>query len=102
MHIQILGSRDIALPVGWGEETSLSVFSSGHIDATAAPGESAKLTVITFLSSTVVRVPPGSRVQLSGANILSSQSVDVKSSADGPLIVIRAIPVFAGIKIRSG
>lgn len=101
MYIQVLGSRRTVLPSGWGEETSLSVVSSARIDATAAPGEGATLTVITFLSSATVFVPVGARIQLSGGDILGSHSVDVEPSPDGPSITIQAYPVLGSIKIRS-
>lgn len=101
MDIQVLGSRRTVLPPGWGEETNLCVVSSARIDATAAPGEDAKLTIITFLSSATVFVPVGARIQLSGGDIFGSHSVDVEPSPDGPSIMIQAHPILGSVKIRS-
>jgi hypothetical protein len=101
MYFQFLGSGTATLSAGWGEEKTLALISSGRIDATAIPGEGAKLQVISILSSTTVTVPPGSRVQLSGGDVVGRHSVNVESKPDGPLIMIRAIPVLSGIKIRS-
>jgi hypothetical protein len=65
------------------------------------PGDGAKLTIFSFLSSTTVIVPKGCQVQMSGGDVLGSHSVHVEPSEDGPLIEIRAIPVLGSIKIRS-
>jgi hypothetical protein len=101
MYIQFLGSGTTRLAAGWVEEKTLSMLSSGRIDATAVPGDDAMLRVISILSSTTVTVPQGSRVQLSGGDVLGSHSVDVGSRPDGPVIMIQAIPVLGSIKIRS-
>lgn len=101
MYFQILGSGAATLPAGWGDEKVLSFFSSSRIDATASPAADAQLRVIAILSSTTVTVSPGTRVELSGGDIVGSHSVDVESDAAGPLIRIRAVPLLSSIKIRS-
>ena len=79
----------------------MSVMSDTRLDVTAEPGDGAKLTVVSILCRTTVLVPSGTRVQLSGGDILGSHRVDVEPSLDGPLIEIQAIPVLGSIKIRS-
>jgi hypothetical protein len=102
MNIQFFSSRQTALPQGWTKETSLSIFGSTRIDASAAPGEDAKLSVITVFSSATVLVPVGCSVRLSGADFFGSQSVDVEPTPGGPLIQLRAIPILGSIKVRAG
>lgn len=68
------------------------------VDAVA---HSAELTVVAILCGATVLVPPGSRVQLSGGDILGSHRVDVEPRADGPLVKIQAVPVLGSIKIRA-
>jgi hypothetical protein len=101
MYIQFLGSGRVQLAAGWTEERTVSIFSSGRIDATALPGANAMLRVFSVLSSTTVMVPKGSRVQLSGGDVLGSHSVNVESSPEGPVIMVEAIPVLGSIKVRS-
>ena len=101
MFFQVFGSRAPALPQGWNSDTLISVLSSGKVDASAPPGDGAKLTIYSFLGSTTVLVPPGCRVQMSGGDVLGSHSVRIDPEADGPQIEIRAIPVLASIKVRS-
>ena len=73
--------------------------SDTRLDATAEPGDDAKLTVVSILCGTKVLVPQGTRVQLSGGDIFGSHRVDVEPSADGPLMKIQAVPVLGHIKI---
>ena len=101
MYFQFLGSGTATLPAGWGEEKTLALISSGRIDATAIPLKIAIEDAFVEKSASKVTVPPGSRVQLSGGDVLGRHSVDVESKPDGPLIMIRAIPLLSGIKIRS-
>jgi len=101
MYFQVLSSRAPKLPPGWSEDTLVSVFSSGKLDASAPPGDGAKLSVYSFLSSATVIVPKGCRVQMSGGDVLGSHSVRVEESGEGPLIEIQAIPVLGSIKVRS-
>ena len=101
MFFQVLSSRAPVLPPGWRAETLVSALSSGKADASAAPGDGAKLTIYSFLSSTTVIVPHGCRVQMSGGDVLGSHSVQVDPDADGPQVEIRAIPVLASIKVTS-
>jgi hypothetical protein len=101
MQVHVFSSRAPTLPPGWTDHTVISVVSSGKIDASVQPRPGAKLSIFSFLSSTTVIVPKGCQVQMSGGDVLGSQSVDVESSADGPLIEIRAIPVLSSVKVRS-
>jgi hypothetical protein len=102
MYIHFLGSGgSTTLSAGWSNETSVSALSPTRIDATAPPAEGARLTVISILCRTTVLVSSGSRVQLSGGDILGSHSVDVESRDDGPVVQIQAVPVLGRIKIES-
>ena len=91
----------LALPAGWGEEISLSVMSDTRVDATAEPGDNAKLTVVSILCRTTVLVPPGTRVQLSGGDILGSHRIDVEPSEAGPVLKVQLIAVLGRIRLRS-
>lgn len=102
MNIQFFSTRQTALPQGWNKETSISIFGSTRIDATAAPGGDAKLSVVTLFGSASVRVPPGCSIRLSGMDVFGSQSVEVEPAPGGPLIQLRAIPILGSIKVRSG
>ena len=104
MNIQFFSSRQTAV-LGLSEicvSTSISIFGSTRIDATAAPGEGAQLTVVTFFGSANVLVPPGCSIQLSGGDFFGSQSVEVEPAPGGPLIRLRAIPILGSIKVRPG
>ena len=101
MYIQVFGNRKPALPPGWGNEISVSLMSGTRLDATAEPAEDAKLTVVSILCGTKVLVPEGTRVELSGGDILGSHRVDVELRVDGPLMRIQAIPVLGSIKIQA-
>ena len=101
MYVHFLKRGETVLSAGWGDETSISVLSASRIDATAASGEGARLTVISILCRTKVVVPPGSRVELSGGDILGSHSVGVEPSEDAPVMKIQAIPVLGSIKITA-
>jgi hypothetical protein len=102
MYIHFLGSGGrVELSDGWGDETSISALSPTRIDATAAPADGARLTVISILCATKVSVAPGSRVALSGGDILGSHAVDVEPG-DGPTVHVQAIPVLGRITITSG
>jgi hypothetical protein len=102
MYIHFLGSGGkTELSSGWTDETSVSALSQTRIDATAPPAEGARLTVISVLCKTTVLVPPGSRVELSGGDILGSHAVDVEPRPDGPAVHVQAIPVLGRIKIES-
>ena len=79
----------------------MSLMSDTRLDATAEPGDDAKLTVVSILCGTKVLVPEGARLQLSGGDILGSHRVDVEPSADGPLMKIQAIPVLGHMKIHA-
>ena len=102
MYIHFLGSGGHTdLSAGWGNETSLSTLSPTRIDATAPSAEGARLTVISILCTTTVQVAPGSRVELSGGDVLGSHSVDVEPSDLGPVVHVQAIPVLGRIKVTS-
>jgi hypothetical protein len=103
MYIHFLGSGGrTELSAGWGDETSVAALSSTRIDATAPSADDAKLTVISVLCTTTVLVAPGSRITLSGGDILGSHSLDVDPRDDGPAVHIQAIPVLGSIKIKTG
>jgi hypothetical protein len=102
MNIQFFSTRQTVLPPGWIKEWSISIFGSTRIDASAPPGEDAKLSVITFFGSAGVSVPPGCSIRLSGADFFGSQSVEVEPAPGGPLIQLRAIPILGSIKVRAG
>lgn len=102
MYIHFLGSGGrTELPAGWGDETSIAALSPTRVDATALSADGAKLTVVSVLCTTTVVVAPGSRITLSGGDILGSHSIDVESREDGPAVHIQAIPVLGRIKIKS-
>jgi hypothetical protein len=103
MYIHFLGSGGRTdLPAGFTDETSLSVMSRTRIDATAASPEGARLTVVSILCKTTVQVPPGSRIELSGGDVLGTHVVDVEPRADGTPIHVQAIPVLGRIEIVFG
>jgi hypothetical protein len=103
MYIHFLGSGgNTELSAGWSDEASVSALSSTRIDATAPPADDAKLTVISVLCTTTVLVAPGSKVTLSGGDILGSHSVNVDPRDDGPAVHIQAIPILGSIKIKTG
>ena len=58
-------------------------------------------TVVSILGGTTVLVPPGTRVQLSGRDILGSHRIDVEPSEVGPVLKVQLIPVLGSIRIRS-
>jgi hypothetical protein len=102
MYIHFLGSGgNTELPAGWSDETSVSALSPTRIDATTSPAHGAELNVISIMCATTILVPTGSRITLSGGDILGSHSIDVEPRADGPEILIQAIPVLGRIKITS-
>jgi len=101
VYIQVFGRHKPALPAGWGKEFSLSVMSGSRVDATAEPGDDAKLTVVSVLCGTTVLVPQGTRVQLSGGDVLGSHRIDVEPSEAGPELKLQLIPVLGSIKVRS-
>jgi hypothetical protein len=101
MYIHVFGRHKPVLPPGWGDELSISVMSTTSVDATAEPADGAKLTVISVLCGTTVLVPPGTRVQLSGGDVLGGHRIDVEPSEDGPELRLQLIPVLGSIKVRS-
>ncbi len=101
MYIQVFGRHKPALPPGWGDEVSISVMSTTSVDATAEPGADAKLTVVSILCGTRVLVPPGTRVQLSGGDVLGSHRIEVEPSEAGPELRLQLIPVLGSIKVLS-
>ena len=77
------------------------MMSGSRVDATAEPGDDAKLTVVSVLCGTTVLVPQGTRVQLSGGDVLGSHRIDVEPSEAGPELKLQLIPVLGSIKVRS-
>ncbi len=62
---------------------------------------SSSASQMSVLCGTTVLVPPGTRVQLSGGDILGSHRIDVEPSEAGPVLKVQLIPVLAGIRLRS-
>ncbi len=101
MYIQVFGRHKPVLPPEWGQELSISVMSTTSVDATAEPGDDAKLTVVSLLCGTTVLVPSGTRVQLSGGDVLGSHRIDVEPSDAGPELRLQLIPILGNIKVRA-
>ena len=100
MYIRVFGGGVTVLPEGWTDETVLSVMSGAPIDATATPGDRARLTVISIFAGTKVVVPLGARIRLSGGDVLGSHSVKVEPG-HGPEIEVQAIPIMGSVKVRT-
>ncbi|MGB5755750.1 MAG: hypothetical protein WBM50_02445 [Acidimicrobiales bacterium] len=75
--------------------------STTSVDATAEPGDDAKLTVVSILCGTTVLVSPGTRVQLSGGDVLGSHRIDVGPSDAGPELRLQLIPILGSINARA-
>ena len=73
----------------------------GVASTQSAPGDNAKLTVESILCGTMVLVPPGTRVQLSGGDILGSHRIDVEPSEARPVLKVQLIAVLGRISLRS-
>jgi len=100
MSINILSSGTTKLPADWTDASYTAIVASGRVDATASPGDGAKLTVISVLSSPTVSVPPGAQIDLRGWSFLGSRKLAPMPVGDGPRIEIKAITFFGSIKIK--
>ncbi len=97
--LAVFGGRKIRLPDGWNKQTMISIIGGAKIDATAAPGEKASLTLVTLLGGAEVTVPGGARVTSGGFAFLGGRKIDVTSSPDGPEIRVHAYSILGGIDI---
>jgi hypothetical protein len=86
---------------GWKKETAAAVLGGGEIDLTSSPPapEGAHLTAVAVLGGIQVRVPPGTRVSLSGLSFLGGREVTVEPNG-GPEIAIRGIAILGGIEVK--
>ncbi len=82
--VAVFGGREIVLPAGWTEQRLISILGGAEVDATATPGEEAKLTFLSFLGGARVRVPDGSRVTIGGFSFLGGRSVKVHIERERP------------------
>lgn len=98
VHVSIVGSRSITLPPGWTEERGLSVIGRTRVDASASPGDGAKLSLCSIVGAIDIVVPRGARVRLDGFSLLGSRRVDVRPG-DGPEITIAAISIVGRLRV---
>ncbi|HEX2504356.1 MAG TPA: hypothetical protein VHK00_10440, partial [Miltoncostaeaceae bacterium] len=63
------------------------------------PADDARLTAIAVFGGIEVRVPPGTRVALSGLSLLGGRDVQVEPG-DGPAIRVRAFAILGGVSIK--
>jgi len=103
MNVALLGGfgkRPFA--PGWRKETAAAVLGGGEIDLTSSPPapEGARLTAVAILGGIKVRVPPGSRVSLSGLSFLGGREVTVEPNG-GPEIAVKGIAILGGIEVKS-
>jgi hypothetical protein len=87
---------------GWKKETAAAVLGGGEIDLTSSPPapDGGHLTAVALLGGIDVRVPPGSRVSMSGLSFLGGREVTVEPNG-GPEIAIRGIAILGGIEVKS-
>jgi hypothetical protein len=100
MSIQVIASGTTKLGTNWVDESHTAILSSGTVDATARPGEGAKLSVVSIASSPTVVVAPGTQVELTGWSLLGSRKVATAPPGDGPLIEIKAITILGSIRVK--
>jgi hypothetical protein len=100
MFIAILGDRRSRLPADWTKETAVAVAAETSFDAAAGAGQDAALTFVGLFGDLQVRVPPGSRVNVGGLNILGDKEIDV-SPGDGPDIRLKIYGLFSDVKVTA-
>ncbi len=87
---------------GWTKQTAVAILGGGDLDLTAsAPGEGARLTAVAVLGRVAIRVPPGTRVTMSGLSLFGGRSVDVQAG-DGPALALRAFAILGGLEVKEG
>jgi hypothetical protein len=101
MNVAVFGGFGKApLAPGWRRETALALLGGGDLDLGAtAPAEGARLTAIAVFGGVDVRVPPGTRIAMSGLSLFGGREVKMPAG-DGPTIRVRAVAVFGGVTIR--
>jgi hypothetical protein len=98
MFIAILGDRQSRLPANWTKETAVAVAAETSFDATAGAGQDASLTFVGLFGDLQVQVPPGSRVNVGGVNILGDKEINV-SAGDGPDVRLKVYGLFSDVRI---
>ena len=76
----------------------MSLMGDARIDASAAPGEGARVTFIGLAGDAIVRVAPGSRVSGEGFSVFGDRRIDV-SPGDGHEIRIDIFAVFGDLQV---
>jgi hypothetical protein len=101
MNVAVFGGfGKTPLAPGWRRETALALLGGGDLDLGAAtPAEDAQLTAIAVLGGIDVRVPPGTRIAMSGLSLLGGREVKVPPG-DGPTIRVRAVAILGGVSIQ--
>lgn len=102
MNFAMFGGFDRRpLAPGWKEETLVAVLGGGEVDLTASPpeGGSGRLTAVAVLGGIDLRVPPGTRIAMSGLSLFGGRSVNV-TEGDGPSIQLKAVAVLGGIEVK--
>jgi hypothetical protein len=101
MNVAMFGGfSKTPLPPGWKRQTALALFGGGDLDLSASrPADDARLTAIAVFGGIEVRVPPGTRVALSGLSLLGGRDVQVEPG-DGPAIRVRAFAILGGVSIK--
>ena len=98
MDFALIGGRQRTLSQGWMNESLVSVLGGTRIEATAPANPDARMTVVTIIGATVIRVPIGSRVRFQGFTLLGSRTVAVRPG-DGPEIMVRAYSVVGSVTV---
>ncbi len=101
MNVALFGGfGKTPLAPGWRRQTALALLGGGDLDLGAAtPADDARLTAIAILGGIDVRVPPGTRIALSGLSLFGGRDVEVPPG-DGPTIRIRAFAIFGGVTVK--
>jgi hypothetical protein len=98
MYVTVFGDRQVSLPAGWTKETVVWLVGDAEIDASAAPGPGASLTLIALVGDAAIRVPPGTKVTGGGFGLLGDRKVQV-SPGDGPEVRINVYKLVGDLKV---
>ena len=98
MDFALVSGRQCTLSQDWTNESLVSVLGSTRVEATASTNPDARITVVTGIGGTVIRVPTGSKVRLQGFTLLGSRTVAVRTG-DGPEIVVCAYSVAGSVTV---